>query len=793
MFVRLLAVLLSTVPLLAEVPPPSEIARIVGEAMEAQLVPGVAVAVVAGDRTVYLAGHGVREVGKTPPVTPDTLFCIGSLTKAFTSAALGMLVDEGRLRLDDSVRRYLPWFTLADPLAAEQVTIRDLLLHRTGLDRHDLLWSGAPWSLEESVRRIGHVPLSYGFRSRYSYQNVMYNAAGLVIAAAAGMPWHEYVERRILRPLAMRGAVFTSGEAVTSRDWSAAHRYGAGSIPEAVPWYHDDGQIRAAGSIKAGVRDLAQWMRLHLNEGVFDGKRLLTEKTFRDLHAPQIRIPDGGSYALAWQVNDHKGHVLWSHGGAVAGFRAHIVLAPGERTGVAVLTNLDESWIHQPLAMRITEALLNVPSPAPFTAPAKKPETKPAKQAVPLAQASRYRGRYTHPGYGDVRVKEDGAGLTMAWSGFRVPLRHLGDHLFETSGDPRIAGQEFQFAGDTLRALGVTFRRATPDPEARNAVIAARVADALRVTPGERVYLTGPATKLQDAVRTALLARAARMAATLDEATAAVVLPGEYGNMASWLDRGGVRRAVHFHWDDGSRHADGLNTSHDEELDDLYAAALDIDYGNLRALQQRAAEILRLGTVRVSTSAGTDLMFRVGVRPFNLQDGDASPDRGLRARMRIDRDIELPAGALRVAPIEESAMGVVVLPEARFGEATARQVALYFDNGKITRIRAEQGQEAVEAALKDGGEGAMRFREFALGFNPKLAENTLPGVIPYYGYGAGVVRVSLGDNEEMGGAVRGGPVRWFFLPDATVHVDFRYLVRNGKLMLTDPSASLAPR
>jgi hypothetical protein len=127
--------------------------------------------------------------------------------------------------------------------------------------------------------------------------------------------------------------------------------------------------------------------------------------------------------------------------------------------------------------------------------------------------------------------------------------------------------------------------------------------------------------------------------------------------------------------------------------------------------------------------------------------------------------------------------GQIVIPEARFGTTVAKGVVLQLDNGRITRIRAKEGQEAVEQALAAGGEAAYRFREFALGFNPKLGESTGPP-IPYYGYGAGVVRLSLGDNEELGGNVRGSFVRWFFLPDATVHVDFRYLVRDGKLVLT---------
>jgi hypothetical protein len=151
--------------------------------------------------------------------------------------------------------------------------------------------------------------------------------------------------------------------------------------------------------------------------------------------------------------------------------------------------------------------------------------------------------------------------------------------------------------------------------------------------------------------------------------------------------------------------------------------------------------------------------------------------------VRVDREIELPAGALRVAPVEDSAAGQIVLPQARFGGTVARNVVFQIDNGRITRVKAESGLEAVEAQLAAGGEAARRFREFALGFNPKLAVRAGSRLVPYYGYGAGVVRLSLGANEELGGNVRGDFVRWFFFTDASVHVDFRYLVRGGSLVI----------
>jgi leucyl aminopeptidase (aminopeptidase T) len=259
------------------------------------------------------------------------------------------------------------------------------------------------------------------------------------------------------------------------------------------------------------------------------------------------------------------------------------------------------------------------------------------------------------------------------------------------------------------------------------------------------------------------------------------VSPAERLALARWLDKGGVRRQIHFHWSSGSVMADGLPGEHSAELDGIYQNALDIDYANLSEAQDQAITLLRSGAVRVRTKAGTDLSFRVGDRPFNKQNGDASAERMQAARVRVDREIELPAGVLRVAPLEESVQGRLVIPMARFGDKVARNIRLEIKDGRVTRIEADENLSAVEAALNAGGEAARRFREFSLGFNPKLRAPAGGPLLAYYGYGAGAIRLSLGDNQELGGAVRGTFVRWFFFSDATVEVDGRALVREGRL------------
>ena len=259
------------------------------------------------------------------------------------------------------------------------------------------------------------------------------------------------------------------------------------------------------------------------------------------------------------------------------------------------------------------------------------------------------------------------------------------------------------------------------------------------------------------------------------------IAPAETRALARWLDKGGSRRQIHFHWSSGSVMPDGLAGEHSAALDAVYASALDIDYTALSAAQDRGIAVLRSGTVRVRTPAGTEISFRIGERPFNKQDGDASLERMKTARVRIDREIELPAGVIRVAPLEETVNGRIVIPSARFGNKTARGVGLEFKNGRITRVEADENLAVVQSALA-GEDAARSFRELAIGFNPRLKSPPGASSLAYYGYGAGVVRMSLGDNQELGGAVRGNFARWFFFPDATVEIDGKTLVRDGKLL-----------
>jgi leucyl aminopeptidase (aminopeptidase T) len=250
--------------------------------------------------------------------------------------------------------------------------------------------------------------------------------------------------------------------------------------------------------------------------------------------------------------------------------------------------------------------------------------------------------------------------------------------------------------------------------------------------------------------------------------------------------RDGKARTVHFHWA-GAYALDGrLKDVSPRESIVYQAALLETDYAALGAAQRHLEDAMRSGEVRVTTPEGTDVRFRIGDRPVTKQDGDASAERASAARNLIDREVELPAGAVRVAPLEESVEGRIVFPTSYWGSRGSAKVdglVLTFSRGRVTDFRALRGGAAVERELSQGKGAARAFREFALGMNPLLAiPEGESSWIPYYGYGAGVVRLSLGDNTELGGAVTGGYYRWNFFPNATVTVSWQVWVRDGKLV-----------
>jgi hypothetical protein len=276
--------------------------------------------------------------------------------------------------------------------------------------------------------------------------------------------------------------------------------------------------------------------------------------------------------------------------------------------------------------------------------------------------------------------------------------------------------------------------------------------------------------------------------AMLRDVDAAIMLPGAvpshpaYAAMQELLKQG-HGRTVHFHWVEGGSAypLPGQALPARSAIDALYQAALlKTDYAALAQVQRRFEAAMRSGEVRITSASGTDLRFRIGSRPVTRQDGDASAARAAKGAVLIDREVELPAGAIRVAPLEDSVTGTIAFPPSQWNGRPVEGLVLRFEKGRVVETQARLGQDAVVAEMTAAGEAGRSFREFALGFNPELAVPDIAPWIPYYGYGGGVVRLSLGDNSELGGNVRGGYVRWNFFVDTTITVGGDVWVEAGK-------------
>ncbi len=454
----------------AEPRPDADIDRVIRDALKAWGVPGVAVAVVRDDQIVYLKGHGLRQVDSDRPVTPDTIFPLASCTKGFTTTLMAMLVDEGKLGWDDPVRKHLPWFHLADPLADREVTLRDLVTHRTGLRGHELLWYRSPWKLEEIIRRAGLLPLDRPFRTTMQYQSTMFTAAGLAAAAAAKATWADLIRNRILTPLEMRSASLTTDEAEKIPDRAMPHRTGASGKPEAIVWYPQE-TPDPAGSLNVSVRDLAHWLRFQLAEGCYNGRRLVSTEALRDTRTPQIALPLEGidrelnpetnlmSYAMGWLIQDYRGKLLVSHAGAIDGFRASLLLLPREHLGIALLYNLHQSRLNMALGNSLTDLFLDLPhrdwngyflgvvrkEQAAARARAEKRLAGRHPNTKPSLALSAYAGQYEHPTYGTARITVEDGQLVLRWSRFRCPLAHFHYDTF-TVNDDVLAGTTVSFA-----------------------------------------------------------------------------------------------------------------------------------------------------------------------------------------------------------------------------------------------------------------------------------------------------------------------------------------------------------
>jgi CubicO group peptidase (beta-lactamase class C family) len=426
------------------------IERFVIEQLAAWEVPGCAVAAVQDGRVVLAAGWGRRDVDTDLPVTADTLFAIGSVTKSFTATTVGALVDDGLLEWERPLRDYVPDLRLHDPVVTERLSVIDLLSHRSGLPRHDLAWLGHPdLSRADVVRQLRFLPLSRDLRQAFQYCNVGYLLAGHVVDVLSGGSWEDYLRSRLLRPLGMGRSNLSVAEMQDDADHATAYERRRGVVVPVPP--RPVTAMAPAGAINSSATDMARWLLAQLGGGQVDGTAIMSPATAARQHTPHMLVPEDRTfpvstrhaYGLGWMIGRYREHRLAQHAGGIDGFQTECMLLPDNGIGVVVLTNTSSSAMAPVVAYRVLDELLGLEphdwfadiKPRFDAAMAGMKEARGARRVVPGAPPPRpmdsYAGEYEHPAYGRLSISVDGDTLRPRLGTMDLSLAHRHYETFD--------------------------------------------------------------------------------------------------------------------------------------------------------------------------------------------------------------------------------------------------------------------------------------------------------------------------------------------------------------------------
>jgi CubicO group peptidase (beta-lactamase class C family) len=444
---------------------------LVARGLKSLNVPGAAVAIVKDNEVILAKGYGFRDVEKKAPMTADTLLAIGSASKAFTVFALGTLVDAGKLQWDVPLRTYIPWFKLYDVFASERLSPRDLVTHRSGLPRHDLVWyNNSTASREEFVRRLAYLKPSADLREKWQYNNLMFLTAGYLVEVLTGKKWEDSIRSLVLAPLGMSRTNFSVEDSQRDADCALPYVEEKGVLTR-IP-FRNITNIGPAGAINSSANEMSRWLLVHMNGGRLNGQPIIQPGTIEDMHL--VHMPTGQTpsipeltpenYGMGWFTDSYKGRLRVHHGGNIDGFSALVCFFPRDGLGLVVLTNMNGTGLPELLVRHAADVVLGL-EPKDWIGEAaalkakgedltKESEQKKASRRVPGTKPSHkledYAGTYHHPGYGDLRVSLDKGQLTMAYNGIVNPLEHW--HYDTWSGirvaDPTFADMKLNFVAD---------------------------------------------------------------------------------------------------------------------------------------------------------------------------------------------------------------------------------------------------------------------------------------------------------------------------------------------------------
>ena len=417
-------------------------------------VPGVAIGVVVDGHLVYSKGFGSRDQEKKLPVTPQTIFPIGSCSKAFTAFTIGTLIDEGLLHWDTRIIDLCPEFRLHDQYATQNLTIRDLLTHRSGLPRHDFMWYNSNFSRSEMMKRLKYLEPSCNIRERYQYNNIMYMATGYAIEQFIGKPWESIVEDKILKRLDMKNTNFDLSSSLKGE--IASPYILQGSRLEKMS-YRDIGLIGPAGAMNSNVQDLAKWMQMNLDGGIYNNTPLINPILLQEIQTPQIIVPGAPetketlhyAYALGWGVVSYRGQYFLSHDGVSDGFTSTVGILPHHKVGVVVLSNRNCNSLPRFLSLTIIDKVLELPfidwlkegldgqnkSQSTEDEQISTFDQLQKKGTIPSHCLSDYEGLFEHPGYGTIKIHLHDNRLYMEHNNILSTLDHWHYDVFNIADE----------------------------------------------------------------------------------------------------------------------------------------------------------------------------------------------------------------------------------------------------------------------------------------------------------------------------------------------------------------------
>jgi CubicO group peptidase (beta-lactamase class C family) len=381
-------------------------------------VPGVSIAIIKDDKVVLLTGLGYRDLSAKKPVTADTLFAIGSTTKAFTSMLTAMAVDEGKLKFTDSPKKYLPYFRMSDPDTDAKITISDLLSHRSGLPRTDLIMVAGDLSSEDLIWNVTRAKPTAKLGEKWQYQNIMFVAAGEILHAVNKDPWSAQVKSRILDPLGMTHTNMSVPQTIADPD----HSLGYAGTPDyrALPMRALD-SAGPAGAINSSAKDMAEWIRFLLRGGEANGKQLVSKENYAELFKPRISVFGNLSYGYGWMLDDWNGHKVYQHGGNIDGFNAQVGLMPDQHLGVVVLTNVSGSPLSSETMQGVWKNLVGEPASTTKIVALENPDQEVGTYHLEIAKL-------------DFVVTHEGNKLFVKPSGQpKMELQPLGDRRYKVA------------------------------------------------------------------------------------------------------------------------------------------------------------------------------------------------------------------------------------------------------------------------------------------------------------------------------------------------------------------------